>query len=199
MKYKVVAAFVAGAAFGALAGAFVMKSKYEKESQEAIDSVKQHYRKLEQIKMDREELDKEYETSKTESEQDVDQIKMYDVKAREYLEEHADERLENVSPVEYPDHPYVIKEDEFLDDNPHYSKETVFWYELDEILVDEENDILVDPASLIGHNIQDEIENEKADGTFDGIIYIRNDAISRDFEVYIEEGNFPAGGDYGDD
>jgi hypothetical protein len=86
--------------------------------------------------------------------------------------------------------PYVISHDEFMESEPGYQQVTITFFEGDDVLSDERDQVIEDIEETVG------VENLKqfGHGSKDPkIVYIRNDRLELDFEVvqsqnkYVEE------------
>lgn len=88
-----------------------------------------------------------------------------------------------------PDRPYVIHVDEFRDDNKEYSKISLDYYVVDDVVVDERNMLLPNTDDILGE------DNLKRFGDGSGdteIVYIRNEKLESDFEVTKTLGDYVA-------
>jgi hypothetical protein len=90
------------------------------------------------------------------------------------------------SPKELRDkaYPYVISEDEFHQDEEHYDKITLTYYEGDGVLADERDQLVPDIKGTIG---KDSVTHFGYDKNNPDVIYVRNDARKADFEVIRDE------------
>lgn len=92
---------------------------------------------------------------------------------REELDRKLDEVRANAKP-------YLISYDQFTDECEFYDKISMTFYALDETFVDEYEDPVADPFSLIPDNI---LENWGFGSDDPDMAYVRNDAIAADYEV----------------
>lgn len=83
--------------------------------------------------------------------------------------------------------PYVITANEFMQDNEHYDKITVEYYEFDNTLASEDESMIKDHEKLLGGDFQNYV-GWKSDS--DHVVYVRNERISSDFEVLFHEGGY---------
>ena len=105
--------------------------------------------------------------------EDYDDIETMDELEEEmYAKEAENDRLNERFDVE----PYLITEEEFSNENTHYEKETLWYYELDKTLSDDNEEIIVNAEQLIGDDTLIMVEDERT-------VYIRNDRQARDFEI----------------
>jgi hypothetical protein len=76
--------------------------------------------------------------------------------------------------------PYVITIDQFADENDHYDKSTIYYYEDDDVLADENEEVIIDVFKVIG----DDALGSFGEGSRDPeIVYVRNDKLQIDYEV----------------
>ena len=79
--------------------------------------------------------------------------------------------------------PYVITSEQFsesLSDNYNHDKITIYYYEEDDILVDEQEDPITDISSIIGDVA---LLNFGLNSNDPDIVFVRNEKISIDFEI----------------
>lgn len=99
---------------------------------------------------------------------------------------HSPEEFDELSGRD-PHAPFRIPTVEFFDDSNEFSKITITYYEGDDTLADDRDGILPDIDSVIG---RDAVHNFGADSDNKDIVYIRNEALTTDFEVVREEGSY---------
>jgi hypothetical protein len=76
--------------------------------------------------------------------------------------------------------PHVITLEEFAEEMDNYDKLTIYYYEDDDTLADEDEQIIEDIANIIG----DEALSRFGDGSDDPeVVYVRNDKLEIDYEV----------------
>lgn len=83
--------------------------------------------------------------------------------------------------------PYVIHQDEYMENEPEHSQVTVTYYDGDDVLVDERERPIPDVDETIG------LEATKLFGhgsTDPNIVYVRNDRLDLDFEVVLSTGKY---------
>ncbi|MBO7450866.1 MAG: hypothetical protein J6U54_10910 [Clostridiales bacterium] len=98
--------------------------------------------------------------------------------------EEEEVKAEAESPEEdEPTKPYLITEDEFLNDKNEYDKISLTYYIFDDTLADE-SDEMVD----IEETISSDVYNQLADTDTD--LYVRNNVLETDFEIMRVEGSF---------
>lgn len=78
----------------------------------------------------------------------------------------------------------IISAEEFLEEND-FDKETMYYYEEDEVFCDPEYEVIHEGIDLIGKENLDNV------GMFeDGVLYVRNELYGKDFEVIFYEGAY---------
>lgn len=203
------AIFTVGAGIGALVTYKLLKDKYEKFAQEEIDSVKETFVTRwphdggdpvsEMPKDERADFNKAYDAM-TDEEIDENTGKtnmiyknprskhkkyntIYPNKREVEPEEEDYSNFKDISDeVNETNHliPYVITEKEFSEENQHFDKITIDYYELDDTLADEQEEPIPDVSSIVG----DEALLCFGKGSNDpDTIYVRNEKLSTDFEV----------------
>jgi hypothetical protein len=79
--------------------------------------------------------------------------------------------------------PYIISESQWGTgdkENPHYDRQTVIWYEGDEVLTDEDDKIIPEIDKIVGLNNLNHFGLGSGD---ENVVFIRNDEMRVDFEV----------------
>lgn len=83
--------------------------------------------------------------------------------------------------------PYVIALDDFMDDENGYDKITIAYYEEDESLADDREQLVPDIEGTVGsinlHKFGHKSKNPD-------IVYVRNERIKTDFEITRDEGSY---------
>ena len=75
--------------------------------------------------------------------------------------------------------PYVVNVEEYHDTNLHFDKSTLYYYNLDDTLVDESEEPIADVDAVIGDGLM-----RFGDGSDDpDIVYVRNEKLGIDYEV----------------
>lgn len=90
-------------------------------------------------------------------------------------------------PEEDKTKPYVIAVEEFLDNDPPYDKITITYFEGDDTLIDDREQIIDDVEGTIGRDKLDRFGDRSQDDT---IVYVRNDNRAADFEVIKDDGYY---------
>lgn len=163
---KVSLSFLAGGAIGSLITYFFTKRYYAKKADEAINSVTERFTEpkrtvIEEVKVT----------------PDVDKV-------TKMVEEVAQDIFKEKGPSEAPTdgEPYVISVDEFVEDD-EYDKETLIYYEKDEVLSDQYDhmlfleDIFGTAWPFLLPHFGDDDED---------VLYCRNPKVKTDYEVVME-------------
>lgn len=83
--------------------------------------------------------------------------------------------------------PYLISEDEFHDDANEFSKITITYFEGDDTLCDDREQVIYDVDNVIG---RDNLHHFGEDSNDKDIVFVRNEKMESDFEVVREEGSY---------
>lgn len=81
---------------------------------------------------------------------------------------------------------YVINADQFAHERYGFDKVTLYWWELERILSEEDMAIL-DVPDILGTNWESHIGEEEKD-----IVYVRNEPLETDYEVVVQHASFYA-------
>lgn len=177
--------FIFGAAVGSVVTWQYTKKKYEQIAQEEIDSVKETFSKLKEVKNKDNESDENNNVGTiVERAKDKPSIVEYAAKLRKQgyinysntdslFEEEVDENMIN-------DRPYVISPDEFgeFDD---YDTISLTYY-ADQVLVDEDDELVEDIEETVG------FESLNAFGEYeDDSVFVRNDRLKCDYEILLDQ------------
>lgn len=83
--------------------------------------------------------------------------------------------------------PYIISIDAYLNEYEEYSKNTLSYYEGDDVLCDDRNEIITDVEDYVG----EEALVSFGEGSDDeNVVYIRNHRKSSDYEIVRENGSY---------
>lgn len=105
---------------------------------------------------------------------------------REETQEEKDERYDAELKGDQKMHPdpFIIDEDDFADENNHYDKETLYWYDNDEILATEGDEVIENPLATIGNFI------DLFDDPGRECFFVRNPRLATDYTVIRLEESF---------
>ena len=174
-KVKGLLIFAAGALAGAFAGARIAKKHYEELAQEEIEEVRAYYKnKEEKIEEPKQEVEDKVEEKSIE----VEEKKEYDtiIKHGNYMTMEEDEENEDDELYDSDDEPYIIDPSEF-GNYGHYATQTCTYF-ADGVLVDDVDEVIEDPDSLVGTYHIDIFRDFDATS-----VYVRNDWMKMDFEI----------------
>jgi hypothetical protein len=193
---KNVSVFTAGAAIGALVTYMSLKTKYEVIIQEEIASIRE-YSDRQRAKQDvrvphgysqKDSLDnlvKRYNGDVEASNAMADPEDLEWIKAnpnvlrrdedKDYFEYEKVSRNANDGNRAI----YVITTEQFNEERLEFDKSTISFYEDDETLADENEEIISDVVSVVG----DALERFGEDSGDPEIVYVRNERMSIDYEV----------------
>lgn len=197
-----------GVAVGFTVGSKVMekrlKTKYSKLAEEEISEMREHYQQkmvavepkppldkvmkeryseveLQAIKETNAQFPPEDEVEEgvvVQTVEETTQVNVFDLEDWNYAAEIAKRD---------PEVPYIIHVDEFTQNEPDHDQLTYTYYEVDDVLADQQENTIDDMDAVIGlgnlgrwgHGSNDE-----------NIVYIRNEEMSTDFEVVRDRGSF---------
>lgn len=81
--------------------------------------------------------------------------------------------------------PYIVSQAEFLENEPEYEQITITYYEGDEVLSDERDQVMVTEVAVGIENLRfGHGSNDK------NVVLVRNEVLSLDFEVVRSEGHY---------
>jgi len=79
--------------------------------------------------------------------------------------------------------PYRITSEEYSDENVGYDKLSLFYYNEDDVVIDEEEIIQTDIDYTIGWDALKSLDSQS-------VVWVRNDSISTDYEIVLVEGSY---------
>lgn len=85
------------------------------------------------------------------------------------------------------DKPYLIDQEAFMQNDPGHEQDTLTYFENDNVLVDERDDIVDDIANIVGKNFMDHFGKGSSDPN---VAHVRNVRLLTDFEICRSEGSF---------
>lgn len=205
-KYAVYSAVYAlGVLVGAVAARQWLKTTYEALAQAEIDSVKEVFRKREEeLVSHTERVISAEELNGHENTFDIEEARKtlarYPYGSHKLPEQDAAERIqvfmanrdepdEDAPPqveVRYGN-PYVISDGDFLEGMPGYDKITITYYEQDDVLADDHEDVIHDVGRFIGNDALTAFSRKPG---AEGVVYVRNTQLSTDFEVVLDRGSY---------
>jgi hypothetical protein len=203
-----------GVGVGAVAGYLYAKkrltTKYDKIAEEEIDGMRKHYqsklRALEASEEKKSLTDAVSDLKYAEKEKGPSGIVSYDkVERNQTLEVVPEPEVQNVFEKPQPEvvtpewdyaveiksrtheDPYIIHRDEYVEGEKNYDQRTYTYFEGDDVLCDESENIVEDQHETIGmHNML-----KWGHGSNDpNVIYVRNEVLELDIEVTHSDGRF---------
>ncbi len=183
--------FIFGAAVGSVVTWQYVKKKYERIAQEEIDSVKETFSKLKEVKSkDNESEENNNVRTIVERAKDKPSIVEYAAKLRKQgytnysntdsLSEDSNVSEEGVDENMINDKPYVISPDEFGEFDDY---ETIsLTYYADQVLADEDDELVEDIEETVG------FESLNTFGQYeDDSVFVRNDRLKCDYEILLDQ------------
>lgn len=148
----------------------------ERKMDQYVDYVKKYSSPQEQvIKM---QEHREAKESMKLSEELTDEDMLPDDQFKDYVESGHPED----DPAEEP---YTISYVAFANENQHYDKITIMYYDADGVLTDEDNDIIPDIDGLVG---LDNLNNFGKYSQDPNVVHVRNEKRNVDFEICLAPG-----------
>ena len=200
--------FAGGAATGALICFALLKEKYEALANEEIKNMKDYYQK-EMENIDdayEEELDNLINTMNRDIREEkktyVDYVKKYSpeeiIKDKYYDMPYPDvideDYHEDDGPPEDPpendlqyEEPFVISREEFDEGYPHFDKITITYYENDDVLADEQDEVIPDIEAVVGYDSLGRFGDMSDD---DCVVYVRNGRLGADYEIVLAQESY---------
>lgn len=204
LKVSLAIAFALGAGTGVVGTYYYMRNKIDSEVMEETQKIKDYYgvsaayrNRENDVKETNDDIcepedptDRDAESGESDISDDTDRepyrvgtrpITRYD---RMYKGSGADVAREPNCTAEQQRTPYTISPMEFQNDRRHYEKTSVFYYEDDETLASEEDEVLP-IETTIGYAALKEFGEYE-----DDVVYVRNELLEIDYEVIREHANF---------
>lgn len=184
--------FVVGFGLGAVAAKMVLKREYEELVQEEVESLRETAAR-------RKGLRKESSPSKVSNKNGEALIDGFEngikvsPKAKDHYkrmtEQYAGETdLEHIRDRHNVTHhdgradctPYAISLEEFSEEMDHFEKSTIYYYDEDDTLADEQEEMIQDVLAIIGPAVLDHLQQAKSD-----VVYVRNEKMQIDYEIIV--------------
>lgn len=178
MNKHVIFFFAIGAAIGATVTYFYTVSKEREKNERDIAELKAYYNNEFKEKL----AQKHEKTAKNDENSPKMELQNSNDNSENQYEKVIESIEEENSPVLKVDAPRVIiSGDEFLEDD-EYDKETLYYFEEDEVFSDPEYVVVPDGINLIGKENLDHV------GMFeDNVLYVRNELFGKDYEVIFHD------------
>lgn len=200
IKYTLV--FAAGVGVGAGTTYLYIKDKFEKIANEEIASVRDNAareriinvvtpsiregnvnedikRRINLVDMHR-EISRKYGGDSIPDNAAVDPAELEYPREEEEEYHDSERKTMNANKSDYPD-PYIISLEEFTEGEEHYDKVTLYFYDVDEALAEEDETLIDDPEAIVGANNLTAF-GDMSDGDPD-TIYVRNERFAIDYEI----------------
>lgn len=172
--------FATGAAIGSLVTWKLIKTKYERQAQEEIDSVKEVFSRRSESK----EVAKLGEAVSAGIEEGIKEKKPDAYAAiKNYAEKLAENGYVDYANIDKKevknmgDRPYVISPEDFGEQDG-YETNTLIYFEGDGVLTDDDYNLIDDVDDLVGADFADHF-GEYEDDT----VFVRNDETMNDYEI----------------
>lgn len=91
------------------------------------------------------------------------------------------------TPLRTEERPYIITQEEYLQNEKDYEQTKLSYFEGDDVLVDEEDDPLPDPDDTVG---EDHLVRFGHGSKDNNTVYVRNDALEMEFEIVRSYGKY---------
>lgn len=183
-----------GAGFGS--GILATKKKYEKRSDDEIQSVKDAFQKhLDELstknvpptrrgqsKKKKEQEKKQEKSVRTTPLPNDPVMDDYIDYAAPYRQTSKTTKQPNTKEHQNKLEPYIISPDEYMDSE--YEAKTLIYY-ADKVLADEEDQVIPNPTTLIGSNALQSFGQYE-----DDCVYVRDDNLKVDYEVLLSQKTF---------
>jgi hypothetical protein len=193
-----IAIFGVGVIVGAVTSYLLTKKKYEQqiaeEHAEIMGELEKPWpnnaeKKIDQVLEDMKEKDykevvKPY--SPTASKPDIFDYIKGNKEVKKYIEYAKPVRDVNYNKPATGE-PYVISVEEFSEGKENYDKSTIYYYEADETLADENEETITDVIATVGRDSLNAFGVNSGD---DDIVYVRNEKIGIDYEVIRIKGSY---------
>lgn len=86
-----------------------------------------------------------------------------------------------------PSKPYIISEDEYVENEPEYEQSSLTYYEKDQVLTDHREDFIENSEMAVGTAFAVNFGHGSND---DNTVHVRNETLRMDFEIVKSEGSY---------
>lgn len=191
--------FAGGAATGALICFALLKEKYEED----VKNLEEHYDAVVKAKDD--DFEENYirgVIKEQEKRTYVDYVKKYspdeivkdkyhdmpypDVIDEDYHEDDGPPEDPPENDLQYEE-PFVISREEFDEGYPHFDKITITYYENDDVLADEQDEVIPDIDAVVGYDSLGRFGDMSED---DCVVYVRNGRLGADYEIVLVQESY---------
>lgn len=126
------------------------------------------------------------------SPEEIIKDKYYDMPYPDVIDE--DYHDEDDGPPEDPpendlqyEEPFVISREEFDEGYPHFDKITITYYENDDVLADEQDEVIPDIEAVVGYDSLGRFGDMSDD---DCVVYVRNGRLGADYEIVLAQESY---------
>jgi len=167
--------FMVGFGLGAVAAKMALKREYEELVQEEVESLRETAARRKGLRDEKEEV---VDVKKTAKEIHKKLAKRYGGSDREQQELSEIEQNYGNHPTDGT--PYAISLEEFSEEMDHFEKSTIYYYDEDDTLADEQEEMIQDVLAIIGPSVLDHLQQAKSD-----VVYVRNEKMQIDYEIIV--------------
>ena len=86
-----------------------------------------------------------------------------------------------------PDAPYVLREDEYMENDSGYDQKTLTYYAGDDTLAEEDDEIIDDVERVVGKANLDKFGELSGDSR---VCYVRNEKLQVEYEIILHDGTY---------
>lgn len=86
-----------------------------------------------------------------------------------------------------PDRPYIISQEEYMQNDPNYEQGTLTYYEKDQVLTDVREDVIDNADDVVGLDSFSQFGHGSSD---DNVVHVRNHRLQMDFEIVKSESSY---------
>lgn len=173
--------FVMGGAIGVFVTWIFVKKKYEKIAEEEIQSVKEAFSKESHIVIVKSEQEAREMSEKAMNKPDIDKYSNILSENNYTRYKNALNEVKKTAQESEIIFPYPIEPDEFGENG--YDRETLIYYEGDNVVADERGKIVDNPDEVVGvNNLDDFVDRD--------VMYIRNENTEVDYEIIKDTSTF---------
>lgn len=192
MPLVAVAAFIFGGAAGSAATYFIVKNRFEKKSDDEINSVKEHLKKHYENKKEITTRNGHSKKAKKEASdqkevdvpKDVPGYMDYSKLAKPYnkADDGTAPKKDQGSSKKIISAPYVISPSEYS--NSEYDCVTLIYY-ADKVLADDDYNVISNPKDIVGPDALSSFGQYDPD-----VVYVRDDIAQKDYEIILSNDKY---------
>jgi len=172
--------FVVGFGLGAVAAKMVLKREYEELVQEEVESLRETAARRKDLRKSEEVIVDGSKSAKEMHKKLANNIaKRYSGGTDEEYSE-CEKESHNTNHYSIDGEPYAISLEEFSEEMDHFEKSTIYYYDEDDTLADEQEEMIQDVLAIIGPEVLDHLQQAKSD-----VVYVRNEKMQIDYEIIV--------------